>query len=168
MTITRSLNRQVSTVPTTEDGTPNLDSIRSNEPFTNAEFLSADGDYTLQQAYAYDRYTRTIYKYSNFTIDLSGQNLWTPLHKGLSKSYVKLSVDWISHNIYWTDPEYKWIMVQSLLGNDTSMYCVLIHDNLHGPHGLALDPIEAPTCELTGVHSAFEAKVYKALALTDH
>ncbi|KAK3605323.1 hypothetical protein CHS0354_003970 [Potamilus streckersoni] len=140
---TTSMIKQATTVPIAEDGTPNLDSIRSKKPFNNVDFVSVDGDYTLQQAYAYDRYTRTIYKNSNFTIELSGPNIWTPLHKGLSKAYVKLSVDWISHNIYWTDPEYKWIMVQSLLGNDTSMYCVLIHDNLHGPQGLALDPIEA-------------------------
>ncbi|KAK3600729.1 hypothetical protein CHS0354_017015 [Potamilus streckersoni] len=139
----RVKNKELSTVPIAQDGTPDLHSIRSISPFTKAEFLSADGDYTFQQAYAYERYTRTIYKNSNFTIDLSVQNIWTPIYKGLSSAYIKLSVDWISQNIYWTDPYYKWIMVQSLLGNDTSIYCVLIQENLQGPYALALDPFEA-------------------------
>ncbi|KAK3605325.1 hypothetical protein CHS0354_003972 [Potamilus streckersoni] len=136
-------NRRASTVPIAQEGTPNLHSIRSISPFTKADFLIADGDYTLQQAYAYDRYTRTIYKNSNFTISLSKQNIWTPIYKGLSSAYVKILVDWISQNIYWTDEYYKWIMVQSLLGNDTSMYCVIIRDNLQGPYALAPDPFEA-------------------------
>ncbi|KAK3600731.1 hypothetical protein CHS0354_017017 [Potamilus streckersoni] len=131
------------TVPTTQDGTPTLDYIRSLLLPFHVQFLSVDGDYILKQAYVYDHFTKTIYKNANFSIGLSGLNTWTTLHMGTSHDYVKLAVDWISHNIYWTDPQYKWIMVQTLLGNDTSLYRVLIHDNLEGPHALALDPIEA-------------------------
>ncbi|KAK3605314.1 hypothetical protein CHS0354_003961 [Potamilus streckersoni] len=134
--------KQLYTVPTTLDGTPKLDYIRSLRLPTNVLLLSVDGDYKLKQAYVYDFNTNAIYMYANFSIGLSGDNDWKILHMGTSKDFVKLAVDWISHNIYWTDPQYKWIMVQSLLSNDTSLHRVLIHENLEGPHALALDPME--------------------------
>ncbi|KAL3891004.1 hypothetical protein ACJMK2_003269 [Sinanodonta woodiana] len=141
--ITRSNNKHISTIAIDSDGIPNLDYMPSFSLPIDAQPYSIAGDYTLQHAYMYDRYSKSIYKDLNFTIGLSGENKWAILHRGLSKAYVKLAVDWISHNIYWTDPQYKWIVVQSLLGNDASMYRVLIHDNLDGPHALALDPVEA-------------------------
>ncbi|KAK3600734.1 hypothetical protein CHS0354_017022 [Potamilus streckersoni] len=134
---------QVQTVPTSQDGTPELDYVRSFSHTTDVQFLSVDGDYILHQAYMYDKYTQAIYKNVNFSIGLNGENELTILHQGISNGYVKLAVDWISHNIYWTDPQFKWIMVQSLLGNDNSMFRTLIDDNLNGPHALALDPIDA-------------------------
>ncbi|KAL3891003.1 hypothetical protein ACJMK2_003268 [Sinanodonta woodiana] len=139
----RNNKKHISTVSIDPDGTPRLDYMPSIYFKIDLELLSIEGDYTLHQAYMYDSYTRSIYRDSNFSIGLSRQNYWKILHRGLSKDYVKLAVDWVSHNIYWTDPQYKWIVVQSLLSNDTSMYRVLIHDNLDGPHALALDPFQA-------------------------
>ncbi|KAL3871006.1 hypothetical protein ACJMK2_039031, partial [Sinanodonta woodiana] len=133
----------IETVPTTTDGAPNVDYISTHDIAAGMWLVSVDGDYALQQAYVYDFYSSTIYMDSNFSIGLSRNNKWTPIHRGLSKDYVKLAVDWINHNIYWTDPHYKWIAVQSLVGNDTSMFRVLIDDNLEAPNALALDPLEA-------------------------
>ncbi|KAL3891041.1 hypothetical protein ACJMK2_003304 [Sinanodonta woodiana] len=143
VTVFEGNNQHLSTVAIDSDGTPRLDNMPSSYFPIDVDILSIQGDYTLHQAYMYDRYTQSIYRDSNFSIGLSRKNIWTTLHRGLSKDYVKLAVDWISHNIYWTDPQYKWIVVQSLLGNDTSMHRVLIHDNLDGPHALALDPFQA-------------------------
>ncbi|KAK3600736.1 hypothetical protein CHS0354_017024 [Potamilus streckersoni] len=130
-------------VPTTQEGTPRLKNIIEYFLHFDAKFLNVDGDYALKQAYFYDYKTRTIYKDSTFSISLTGDNTMTALHIGLSRSYIRLAVDWISHNVYWTDSRYKWIMVQSPIGNDTSMHRVLIHENLEGPHALVLDPNEA-------------------------
>ncbi|KAL3871007.1 hypothetical protein ACJMK2_039032, partial [Sinanodonta woodiana] len=136
-------NSYIETVPTTTDGAPNVDSIRTLDFASGMWLLSVGGDYALQQAYVHDFYSSTIYMDSNFSIGLSRNTNWTPIHRGLSKSLVKLAVDWINHNIYWTDPQYKWIAVQSLVGKDSSMFRVLIDHNLEAPHALALDPFEA-------------------------
>ncbi|KAL3871005.1 hypothetical protein ACJMK2_039030, partial [Sinanodonta woodiana] len=133
----------IETVPTTTDGTPIVDYISTHGIAAGMWLVSVDGDYALQQAYVYDFYSSTIYMDSNFSISLSRNNKWTPIHRGLSKDYVKLAVDWVNHNIYWADPQYKWIAVQSLVGKDTSMFRVLIDVNLEAPHALTLDPLEA-------------------------
>ncbi|KAL3851779.1 hypothetical protein ACJMK2_015488 [Sinanodonta woodiana] len=131
------VNNHLYTLPTIHDGTPSLGSILSHHFPIDVQIHSVDGDYALGHAYVYDHYMKTIYGNSNFSFGISECNKWTILHRGLSKDHVKLAVDWISHNIYWTDPQYRWIAIQSLLSNDTSMYRILIHNNLEGPHGLA-------------------------------
>ncbi|KAL3870990.1 hypothetical protein ACJMK2_039015, partial [Sinanodonta woodiana] len=133
----------IQTVPFMTDGAPKLDSTSKRRLSADIYLLSVDGDYALRQAYVYEYYSDAIYRDSNFSIGLSGENTWTIVHRGISKGFVKLAVDWISHNIYWTDQQYRWIIVQSLLSDDTSMYRVLMHDDLENPIALALDPMEA-------------------------
>ncbi|KAL3871187.1 hypothetical protein ACJMK2_039203, partial [Sinanodonta woodiana] len=133
----------IHTVPIMANGAPISDSTSKLRLSDDLYLLSVDGDYALRQAYIYDYYTDAIYRDSNVSLSLSGKNTWTIIHRGISKGYVKLAVDWISHNIYWTDQLYKWIVVQSLLVDDTSMFRVIIHDDLENPIALALDPMEA-------------------------
>ncbi|KAK3611820.1 hypothetical protein CHS0354_040492 [Potamilus streckersoni] len=135
-------NIYIETVSITTDGAPDFDSRRTLNFSTKVLFLSVEGDYALRQSYMYEYYSGIIYRDSNFSIDFSGPNYWSIVHEGVSMGSVKLAVDWINHNIYWTDSQFKWIVVQSLASIDKSMYRILIHENLEGPHALTLDPME--------------------------
>ena len=65
------------------------------------------------------------------------------MHVGVSVGYVKVAVDWVSHNIYWTDPMFRWIAMQP--GDpdkiEPSLYKIIVKENLEKPYGLAVDPI---------------------------
>ncbi|KAL4234438.1 Transcription activator BRG1 [Mactra antiquata] len=53
-----------------------------------------------------------------------------------------LAFDWISHNIYWTDPLMGWIAMQPGGAiNDPSQYKVIVSEHLQLPRGIAVDPI---------------------------
>ncbi|KAH3774740.1 hypothetical protein DPMN_176131 [Dreissena polymorpha] len=100
---------------------------------------SIDVDYGRKQLYIYDRYTATLQKI-NFNPESSNPNLTlTYLHSGLSRGEVKIALDWISNNLYWTDPTFRSVTVQSLR-NDGN-YKILVFDNVEKPTGIAVDPI---------------------------
>ncbi|XP_052771270.1 low-density lipoprotein receptor-related protein 4-like [Mya arenaria] len=102
--------------------------------------LSLDVDVNRKKLYIYDRYMAAIYMMSNFTTDMAiGNFSWSLLHAGVSRGFVKLAVDWISNNLYWTDPMYRWIAVQSL--DNDGMFKILFHSDLKFPLGIAVDPI---------------------------
>ncbi|WAR22304.1 LRP4-like protein [Mya arenaria] len=104
--------------------------------------MSLDVDVNRKKLYIYDRYTAAIYMMSNFTADMAiGNFSWTLLHAGVSRGFVKLAVDWISNNLYWTDPMYRWIAVQSL--DNYGMFKILFHSDVEYPIGIAVDPIHS-------------------------
>ncbi|KAL3891054.1 hypothetical protein ACJMK2_003317, partial [Sinanodonta woodiana] len=135
--------KHVYSVPIAQNGTPIPDPIWSHRFPTSVLTLRVDVDNIQQNAYIYHSTQHSIYKNPNYNYGNSTENLWTILSKGISSGVVSLAVDWVSHNIYWTDPTFKWIMVQSLSSSDTSMFRVLIQENLYRPHALALDPTDA-------------------------
>ncbi|KAL3891055.1 hypothetical protein ACJMK2_003318, partial [Sinanodonta woodiana] len=136
-------SKHVYSVPIAQNGTPIPDPIWYHRFDTDVHTLRVDVDNIQQKAYIYHSTVKSIYKNPNYNLGNSTENLWTILYKGLSSGLVSLAVDWVSHNIYWTDPTFKWIMVQSLSSTDTSMFRVLIQENLYRPHALALDPSDA-------------------------
>ncbi|XP_052771262.1 low-density lipoprotein receptor-related protein 5-like isoform X2 [Mya arenaria] len=101
--------------------------------------MSLVADVNRKKLYAVDRYMAAIYVLSNFTADQAiSSSSWSLLHTGVSRGSVKLAVDWISNNLYWSDPMYRWIAVQSL--DNYGMFKILFHTNLEFPLGIAVDP----------------------------
>ncbi|KAH3773239.1 hypothetical protein DPMN_174597 [Dreissena polymorpha] len=101
--------------------------------------MSLDVDYTRKQLYIYNRNTASL-EMLNFNPEAGYPNLTlTLLHSGLSRGQVKIAVDWNSKNLYWTDPTFRWLVIQSI--QNSSNYKILVYDNLEQPTGIAVDPI---------------------------
>ncbi|XP_053381660.1 low-density lipoprotein receptor-related protein 4-like [Mercenaria mercenaria] len=102
--------------------------------------LSLDPDYIRKRLYIFDSNTAAIYAINNFDWVSSFTNMTvTVIHDGLSRYTARIAVDWVSNNIYWTDPLFGWIVVQS--GSKTNTYKILIQDALEKPYALAVDPV---------------------------
>ncbi|KAH3808195.1 hypothetical protein DPMN_136547 [Dreissena polymorpha] len=70
----------------------------------------------------------------------SGNDSCTPLilNSGVPGPNVKITFDWISNNLYWTDPTFRWIAMISV--QHEGNYTILIRDNIHIPAAIAVDP----------------------------
>ena len=64
------------------------------------------------------------------------------MHIGVSIG-AKIAIDWVSHNIYWTDTMFRWIAMQSgdTTNIDSGLYKVIAEDDIEWPCGIAVDPI---------------------------
>ena len=55
---------------------------------------------------------------------------------------LQIAVDWVSHNVYWTDPLMGWIAMQpGGRGTDPTLYKIVVQGDLALPRGIAVDPI---------------------------
>ena len=84
-----------------------------------------------------------IYRYNNFDIkqiraDTERQVIYT----GISRATVTIALDYVSQNIYWTDPLHHHIAMRSVNTNETSTVKILISDNIEFPIAVAVDPNE--------------------------
>ncbi|XP_060603980.1 low-density lipoprotein receptor-related protein 4-like isoform X2 [Ruditapes philippinarum] len=106
----------------------------------NTRLLNIDVDYVRNRLYIYDWHTATIYAVENLNWRGDSANLSvTVIHSGLSRSSTRISVDWVSNNIYWSDAIYGWIVVQSADKEDE--YKILVDNDIEKPYALVVDPI---------------------------
>jgi hypothetical protein len=106
----------------------------------NTRLLNIDVDYARSRLYIYDSNTASIYAVENFNWrDFFSNLALTVIHSGLSRSSTRISVDWVSNNIYWTDALYSWIVVQS--ADKEGEYKILIDNDIEKPYALVVDPI---------------------------
>ncbi|KAL3851788.1 hypothetical protein ACJMK2_015497 [Sinanodonta woodiana] len=123
-----------------EDGLPEFSLKRYLVFSIRVDFRSVAADYGLKHLYVYDHYTNAIYRDRAFTISLTGDNAWFAFHSGVSRDFLKLAADWVNHNIYWTDPMFRWIVMQRMDTSDISLYKVIVYENVEAPYGIAVDP----------------------------
>lgn len=93
-------------------------------------------DIGRNRLYFHEANTKALYSVENFHYEFTN---WTirSIYKGASASYTRIAVDWVSNNIYWTEPSYKTVLVQSAENGKTK---TLISDGLTEPFGIAVDP----------------------------
>lgn len=106
----------------------------------STRILSMDVDYGRKRLYIYDVYVGAIYVITGFDWQSNfGNTQLNIFHNGLSRASLRLGLDWISNNLYWTDQLFNWIGVQS--ANNSNAFKILLRDNLERPYALAVDPI---------------------------
>ena len=102
-------------------------------------------DYARKVMYMYDETVGRIEAIPNFDWrnEFAKVTSIVRMHVGVSVGHVKLAVDWVSHNVYWTDPMFRWIAMQpgKTSNIDSSLYKLIVKDGLEKPCGIAVDPL---------------------------
>ena len=111
----------------------------------SAKITSCSMDYSRKIFYFYDYTAARLETIPHFNWENSFSEVTavTRIHTGVSRGFVKVKVDWASHNVYWTDPLFRWIAMQQgeAFITDTSLYTILVKEELDKPYALAVDPI---------------------------
>uniref|UniRef100_A0A668AFE8 LDL receptor related protein 8 n=1 Tax=Myripristis murdjan TaxID=586833 RepID=A0A668AFE8_9TELE len=102
---------------------------------TQKNAVALDLDVANNRVFWCDRFHRKIYRYTRSrNLSLDSQ---VPLVDSALQSPVGLALDWLQHNLYWTDSGDKSISVASVDGTKRR---VLISTELSEPRAIALDP----------------------------
>uniref|UniRef100_A0A3Q1I9I5 EGF-like domain-containing protein n=1 Tax=Anabas testudineus TaxID=64144 RepID=A0A3Q1I9I5_ANATE len=102
---------------------------------TQKNTVALDLDVANNRIFWCDRFHRKIY--SAFIHEASDPAQQVPLVDSSLKTPVGLALDWLQHNLYWTDSGDKSISVASVDGTKRR---VLINTDLSEPRAIALDP----------------------------
>lgn len=122
---------------TTPNGTVafNLTKIHQITFSTSMSVFSTQGDVARNRLYFCDGRSASIYAIDNYMFTNVSTRL---VHRGTSRGYVRIAVDWISNNIYWTEPDFKAVMIQSM--NNPKGILSVVNTDLGEPLGIAVDP----------------------------
>ena len=66
------------------------------------------------------------------------------MHIGVSAGTVQVAVDWLSHTVYWSDSNFRWILAApgQIDKIDMDYYKIVVDTHLDHPSGLTIDPLE--------------------------
>lgn len=113
-----------------------------NFGFVFRQPISCGVDYSRNELYVYDYYLRGLLLLQNYNSSAIKEEITiTQQHYGVSKEYSRIAVDWISHNVYWTDPLMGWIAVQPGGAINNVTRYKIVHRKLHLPRAIAIDPM---------------------------
>uniref|UniRef100_A0A8C6LCT6 LDL receptor related protein 8 n=1 Tax=Nothobranchius furzeri TaxID=105023 RepID=A0A8C6LCT6_NOTFU len=102
---------------------------------TQKNTVALDLDVANNRVFWCDRFHRKIY--SAFIHEASDPSQQVPLVDSSLQTPVGLALDWLQHNLYWTDSGDKSISVSSVDGTKRR---ILINSDLSEPRAIALDP----------------------------
>ncbi|XP_069122242.1 very low-density lipoprotein receptor-like [Argopecten irradians] len=105
-----------------------------------------------------DVHTNSIYRWENVTTTLNDQTVSTinqtyKLYEGLSRAICKLDYDFVSGNLYWSDPLLHWIAVLPADSDNTDGKKILLSDDVDYVAAMVLD---SESKYLFWVSSAYE------------
>ncbi|XP_060074728.1 uncharacterized protein LOC132554425 [Ylistrum balloti] len=91
-----------------------------------------------------DVYSNSIYRWNNVTTTLNDQTVSTvdqtsKVFEGLSRAICKLEYDYLTGNLYWSDPLLHWIGVMNVESNDRRDIKLLLTDDVDYVAALTLD-----------------------------
>lgn len=116
------------------------DAVSTSLPDGLQQIQSVCPDVRRKVMYFYEESTASIYRISNFTLKVELPSSFQNIYTGVSRGKVRIAVDYITGNIYWTEPSFKTVVIQSTADNSLKSH-TLITKGIGFPLGLAVDPV---------------------------
>lgn len=105
----------------------------SNSTETKSEYWALSADYNNKRIYWTDYRAQHIGMY-----DWEASETREGLYNGMAHGIENLAVDWVTGNVYWTDSDYKWIMVADKDFHNFNQVYKADDDPNGPPYGLAI------------------------------
>lgn len=83
-----------------------------------------------------------IHAVHNYSLQQSDSSASYTVFEGKSDDPGEIAFDYLSNNLFWCDSRLNWVAMKAAYSGNSSLYRVLVQDNLNKPEGLALDPVD--------------------------
>ena len=82
------------------------------------------------------------------------------LYKGMAHGIENLAVDWVTGNVYWTDSDYKWIMVADKVIQNNKKYAVYTFSRILTISTQFTKPLTIQTVLLTVLRFILQSSIF--------
>lgn len=83
-----------------------------------------------------------IHAVHNYSLQQTDSPASSTVFQGKSDDPGEIAFDYLSNNLFWCDSRLNWVAMKPAYSGNSSLYRVLVQDNLNKPEGLALDPVD--------------------------